>query len=177
MADKCSRFIPGYNTSQFYTYFTIHLIKNMRALAVPMANNHEYVQVLKMLIHQLGLGINPTLWAPTHVHIYLWHCHFLETFLLVVIYTKYSYASFTKSRVEGMFSICSDQMSVKASAFSLDSGATDWAASESSKHPVTHASAEPRRASWTIWGLCRLKCFRGEISWSYKHAVHIIKLS
>lgn len=74
-----------------------------------------------------------------------------------------------------MFENCNEQTPVKASTFSLAS--TDWAASESSKHPVTHASTEPPRASWTIWGLCRLKCFRGEISWSYKHAVHIIKLS
>lgn len=75
----------------------------------------------------------------------------IGTFFLVVFSTiSYSYEQvfvFQKSRVEGMFSICTDQMSVKASAFSLDSGATDWAASESSKHPVTHASAEPQRAS------------------------------
>lgn len=49
--------------------------------------------------------------------------------------------------LKAMFSICSDEMSVKASAFTLGSGATDWAASESSKHQVTHASAEPQRAS------------------------------
>lgn len=45
-------------------------------------------------------------------------------------------------------------MSVKAPAFSLGSGATDWAASESSKHPVTHASAEPRREPLELFEAC-----------------------
>lgn len=67
---------------------------------------------------------------------------------------------FKKSNKKRRFSLRADKMSAKASA---PTAATDWAASESSKHRVTHASAEPPRASWTIWGLCRLKCFRNKL--------------
>lgn len=148
----------------YHRYTTSHILqftwqKNMLCLCQIIVFTYNY--------EPKGLYFFP-------IHIYLWHCFYLRlTFLLA----KHASFCFAKRKGEGMFSICSDQKSVKASAFSLDSGATDWAASESSKHPVTHASAEPQRASWTIWGLCRLKCFRGEISWSCKHAVHIIKLS